>query len=293
MNFKDKNILVPIDFREQSLGALNQAISISLHAGNQIILLYINQEKGVLSSLFSTEHDKLFDKAVFEKLEDLAKQKVKENNVEIIPHLIRHNSIHEAITDFAHQHKSDLIVMGKGESKNHDMIGSNTSRVLRNSKVPILTVCSNCSITNNFRSILLPLDLTKETRQKVNWGIMLAKLFDAKIKVVSALWDKDNINIINSLKAQLKQVEVFIKKQGVKCSVELVQSSSEAKTLVPIIMKYAEEQEDIDLIAVMTQQENSFTEFFLGSSATELIRKAEVPVLSIIPHETGQILWGY
>ena len=293
MNFKDNNILVPIDFRDQSLGALNQAISISLHSNKQIILLYINQEKGVLSSLFSKEHNALFDEAVRTKLDDLAKEKSMESKVDIVPHLLRHNSVHQAITEFAHENKSDLIVMGRGDVKEHSMIGSNTSRVLRYSKVPVLTVCRNCSVTGNYRSILLPLDLTKETRQKVNWGITLAKMFDAKIRVVSALWDKGNENIVSSLRSQMEQVKKFILKQGVSCSTEIVQSSGDAKTLVPIILKYAEEAGDIDLIVIMTQQENSITEFFIGSSANDLIRNSNVPVMSIIPHETGQIVWGY
>lgn len=72
----------------------------------------------------------------------------------------------------------------------------------------------------------------------------------------------------------------------------MLEASADAKTLVPIIMKYVETQGDIDLILLMTQQEIGFTEFFMGSYASEVIRKAKVPVMSIIPHDTGQIIWG-
>lgn len=293
MDFERKNILVPIDFRDQSLGALNQAISIARFLKRQIVLLYIHQEKGVLSSIFSKEQNELFDQAVQVKLDELAKEKSLEFNLDIVTNLIHNNSVHSAITEFATEYESDLIVMGRGESKDNAVIGSNTSRVLRYSKTPVITVCKNCNTPGKYRSILLPLDLSKETRQKVNWGIILAKLFDAKIRVVSGLWHKGNENIVTSLKAQLAQVEKFIIKQGVECSTEIVQSTQEAKTLVPIILKYARETEDIDMILIMTQQENSLTEFFIGSSASELIRKSHVPVMSIIPHDTGQIIWGF
>lgn len=293
MEFKIKNILVPFDFGEQSFGALNQAISIAMHMDRQIVLFYVHQEKGVLTSLFSSEQYELFDKAVLEKMEVLAKEKSDLHNLEIIAHLVHNNSIHSAIVDFADNFNSDLIVMGRGEQKEQSIIGSNTSRVLRTSKTPVLTVCKNCEIPDKYRSILLPLDLSKETRQKVNWGIILAKIFNAKIKVVSGLWSKGNENIINQLNAQMAQVEKFISKQGIECTTELIDATEDAKSYIPIILKYAEEQGDIDIILIMTQQENSFTEFFVGSSASELIRKSKVPVMSIIPRPTGQIIWAY
>ncbi len=289
MEIKEKNILVPMDFRPQAEGAFNEAIGIAKQMKRQIVLLYVHQEKGALTSIFSKKQNELFDEAVNEKLSALAMEQSQKYGVEIVTKLVHNNSVHAAIVDTASKLKSDLIVMGRGGV---NVIGSNTSRVLRCSRVPVITITGKNDVPEKYRSILLPLDLTKETRQKVNWGIILAKLFGAKIKVISALWDKNNENIVNQLKAQLVQVESFIKKQGLECSVELVTASEKAKTLVPIILNYAREQGDIDMILIMTQQETGFSEFFMGSHATELIRKSEVPVMSIIPHETGQIIWG-
>ncbi len=292
MDFDRKNILVPFDFGNQSFGALNQAISISKHLKRQVILLYVHQEKGALSAFFSKEENELFDKTVLDKLQETAEE-FRSYNTDIKVHLIRHNSIHTAIVEFAETSESDLIVMGRGDNADHPVIGANTHKVLRNSKVPVLTVCKNCSANEQYRTILLPLDLTKETRQKVNWGVLLAKLFNSKIIVVSALWSKSDPEIIGQLRNQMSQVEKFIQKQGISVESEIIESSSDARTLVPIILKYADTIEDLDLILIMTQQENSFTEFFLGSSATELIRNAKVPVMAIVPHETGQIIWGF
>ncbi|MBN2745629.1 MAG: universal stress protein [Bacteroidales bacterium] len=292
MDFDKKNILVPFDFGDQAFGALNQAISISKHLQRQVVLLYVHQEKGALSAFFSNEENELFDKTVLDKLEETASE-YRNSKIDIKAHLIRHNSIHAAIIEFANSTQSDLIVMGRGENANHPVIGANTHKVLRNSKVPVITVCKNCSVNDKYRTILLPLDLTKETRQKVNWGLKLAKIFNSKIIVVSALWSKYDPEIIGQLRGQMSQVEKFIEKQGVMVQTEIIESSSDARTLVPIILKYADTIDDLDLILIMTQQENSFTEFFLGSSATELIRNAEVPVMAIVPHETGQIIWGF
>lgn len=292
MDIKEKNIIVPMDFRPQAEEALKQAVTVAKMLDHQIVMIYVHQDKGILTSIFSKEQTDLFDTAVEDKLSKLAEEVSQESGVDVQSIILHSNSVHTAIVDFSKTNKSELIVMGRGVKGDHAIIGANTSRVLRYSEVPVITVTNHPDSSHKLRNILLPLDLSKETRQKVNWGIVLAKLFGGKIKVVSALWDKNNENIVGQLKLQLKQVESFISKAGVQCTTQLVEASPEAKTLVPIIMKYVEQEGDIDLILLMTQQEIGFTEFFMGSYASEVIRKANVPVMSIIPHDTGSIVWG-
>ena len=38
---------------------------------------------------------------------------------------------------------------------------------------------------------------------------------------------------------------------------------------------------------IMTQQELDFTEYFIGSTAQEIINNSELPVLSLTPEEEG------
>ena len=102
---------------------------------------------------------------------------------------------------------------------------------------------------------------------------------------MSALWAKGNHGILDRLDSQLKQVKKFIESSGVKCTAEIIDSSPNAKSLVPIVLKYAKDQGDIDLIIVMTQQELVIAEFFISSSAHDLIRYSEIPVMSVIPKE--------
>ena len=69
------------------------------------------------------------------------------------------------------------------------------------------------------------------------------------------------------------------------CSFEIVESDDDEKTLVPAILNYAEQQGDIDLILILTQQEIGIVEYFVGSHAQEFIRLSPIPVMSIIPKE--------
>ncbi len=290
------NILVPMDFSEHAEYALDQAIKVAKLTNGLVHILYVHQDKkGVLSKLFSQEHTDLFDEAVRDKLQKIAKEKHLEFDVDFDYELLHSSSVAAKIIEVADKMKSAMIVMGKGrlydEGVERFIIGSVTSRVIRYSKIPVITIGNSCD-ASACKNILLPLDLTKETRQKVSWGVQMAKIFGANIKVVSALWDKNNTEIVNPLIAQMKQVKKFISDAGINVETKIVESSSDAKSLVPIMMKYIEDEGDVDIALIMTQQENEISSFFLGSTATEFIRKSKIPVMSIIPRDTGSIVLG-
>ena len=54
------------------------------------------------------------------------------------------------------------------------------------------------------------------------------------------------------------------------------------ESLAENIIEYATKVEG-DLIMIMTQQEVDFTQYFIGSSAQEIINHSTIPVLSIRP----------
>ncbi|MCF8348378.1 MAG: universal stress protein, partial [Bacteroidales bacterium] len=66
---------------------------------------------------------------------------------------------------------------------------------------------------------------------------------------------------------------------------ELIESEGGEKMMVPRLLQYVEEQKNIDLIMIMTQQENKLVEYFLGSAAQSIIRLSQIPVMSITPFE--------
>ncbi len=157
-------------------------------------------------------------------------------------------------------------------------IGSNALRVIREAPCPVITIKGKkhrfgCQL------ILLPLDLTTETRQKVNKAIELANYFGSAIKVVSVVTTEDEF-IVNKLKRQLSQVKNFIDEREVICTVELITG----KDVPEELLKYAK-QVKADLIMIMTQEEMNWTERFIGSAAQEVINGTDIPVLTIHPKE--------
>jgi nucleotide-binding universal stress UspA family protein len=283
-------ILVPYDFNRQSELALEQAVNLARHTKSKIILLYVTELPGFLNSFFSDEHDEELLEKVNDHLDSVAARVSLRSGIDIEAS-IQKGRIYTTINKIADELGVNYIVMGTRSTDGADlehkrMLGANTSRVIRAASCPVITI-SGDSHYDGCRSILLPLDLTKETKQKVGWALEFARIYGSKIRAVSALWSLNDPEIISKLNMQMNQVRKFIQDAGIECESEIIESPKGEKTHVPAILDYARSKGDVDLIVIMTQQEFSIVEFFVGSHAQEFLRNSEIPVVSIVPKELG------
>ncbi len=289
MSEKAISLLIPVDFNEQSLVALEQSYNLARLLQTELVLLYVHEERDFINSLFSKEQKQQISEDINHRLEEIASEISQKTGLRVSP-VVKRGKVHAAILETAEQYNSRFILMGtndeQSDQEKNSLIGSNTSKVIRQSKIPVITFNTKTHF-DGCRSILLPLDLTKETRQKVTHAIQMAKLFGSTIKVISVLWDADSRAIRQQLMAQLAQAQSFIREAGIRCETQLIETGSSAQDLVPAILNYSEEQQDIDLIMIMTQQENRLVEFFIGSAAQQIIRESTIPVMSIIPKDLG------
>ena len=132
---------------------------------------------------------------------------------------------------------------------------------------------------NNLRTenIILPLDLTKETREKVVKAIEFAKFFNSTIRVISVRLISDRKHE-NKLIAYSHQVQKYIKSKGVPCTIKTL----EGKDIARLIIDYANEEKG-DLIMIMSQQEMTIKDLFVGTTAKKVVNLSQIPVLSIRP----------
>jgi nucleotide-binding universal stress UspA family protein len=290
MSSNPNSLLIPLDFNEQSMIALEQSYNMAKLLGYEIVLLYVLEEGDLFSGLLSSEQNQDVLMRINQKLEETAAEVSRKAGVKVTPILSR-GKVSSTILKTAQDYNARFILMGTNDSSerlrlDRNQIGANTSRVIRQANIPVISINGKHHY-NGCRSILLPLDLTKQTRQKVTYAIEMAKLFGATIKVVSVLWDKNDLDIIQQLRIQMNQVKNFISEVNIKCETEIVEIAGGQTDLGPTILDYANKQGDIDLIIIMTQQENRLTEFFIGSAAQQIIRQSEIPVMSIIPKDLG------
>jgi nucleotide-binding universal stress UspA family protein len=287
------HILVPIDFSEQSRIALGQSYNLARLTRASLTLIYVIEEHFHLP-FTSKKEDKSLEKNVLKELKKLADETYTKSGVKtdtiVVPDetytksgvktdtIVVHGKVYEEIQNAAKKLKSSMIIMGtNGSGKGlKRFIGSNALRVIREAPCPVITIKGKKHRTGCKR-ILLPLDLTKETKEKVTKAIDFANLFGSHINLLSVLTTDDEF-IVNKLRRQMQQVEDFIKQHDVSCSHEFVNGDD----VEVEVIKYAKNIK-ADLIMIMTQQESKLIDMFIDSEAQEVINGSDIPVLSIRP----------
>ena len=283
MSNQDKlgSILVPVDFSEQSEVALEQAVSLSRVFNSEIHVLNVINEEFSLSKLFDDSDKIQYKKRIKERLDAFVKAKNAEFGIELKSIQVT-GKIYSQVVNSADVIDAEFIVMGTSGSSTlkKRFIGSNALRVVRESHKPVITIKGKHH-RKGCQNIVLPLDLTKETKEKVAKAVEFAKRFGSIIRVVSVLRTNDEF-IVNRLTRQHDQVKKYVVEQGVVCGAEIIRDTKGEHTLAASIIDSANRIKG-DLIMLMTQQEQDITEFFIGSSAQEVINTSDIPVLSIVP----------
>jgi len=259
---------------------MEQSYNIAKEIKAELTLVHVIEEGGV-SHLFTKKEGDDHKKKVQKELDKLAAEVEKKKKLKVNT-LIAKGKVYEKIAEVAEMINASFIIMGTNGDVGlkKKFIGSNTLRVIRESKIPVISIKGKHH-REGIRNIVLPLDLTKETKEKVNKAIELARLGKTAIRVVSVLFTTDEF-VVNRLTRQLGQVKAFIEKAEIECTAEIIKGIKGEETLADNIIEYANKV-DGDLIMIMTQQEVDFTLYFIGSSAQEIINHSDIPVLSIIP----------
>lgn len=274
-------ILVPVGFSEQSLAALKQACLIAKIKKSEVVILSVIEEQSKISGLLIDNPFEEIRSKVKDKLDEISEMHSSKFSVKV-DSMVASGKIYEQIVEVSSIINANLIVMGTNGSPKgviKKFIGSNAERVVRLSNIPVITIKENTS-TENFDNIILPLDLGKETKEKVTFAIEYARYWNSTIRIVSVFL-KDNTNEKNILIKNLNQVSNFISNAGVKCTSELIEGEKK-QSLGDFVINY-EKKFDSDLIIIMTKKEELALSNNLSVTARYIIHNSKIPVMSIKP----------
>ncbi len=278
----NNHILVPIDFSEQSLIALEQSYNLARLTMADITLLYVMDEEhknffSVFGKVRREAEEKKYERGIKTKLKTLSEETQAKAGV-TVKVMIKTGKIYDEIIAVATELNAAFIIMGTNGQVGlkKKFIGTNALRVVKEAHCPVITIKGKNHRTG-CKIIVLPLDFSQETKEKVGKAIELANYFGSAINLVTIVNTKDEI-LVKKMTLQLKQVESVIKKNKIAVSSEFI----EDKNISEGVLNYAKKV-DADLIMIMTQSEMDWTDLFIGSTAQEIINNSEVPVLSIHP----------
>lgn len=281
MSSENGPILVPLDFSPQSFIALSQSYNLARLTGTPIRLLHVIDQdffssltEGLLSQY---NYGDTIREDLQNKLDEIAVTIKTEQNI-IATTNLRTGKIYHEIIEESVDCSASLIIMGTMGSSTlmKKFLGSNASRVIREAECPVITI-KGTEHRKGCENILLPLDLTKETKEKVTKTIELARLYKSNIHIVTII-ESDDEYILNKLERQMEQVKEFVEAAEIPCTTSCIRNDNVAEG----INEYAK-QVNADLVVIMTQQELNFTDLFLGPKAQEVINLIDIPVLCIRP----------
>jgi nucleotide-binding universal stress UspA family protein len=275
-----KRILIPFDFSETSALSLDHAVHMAKTAGAELYLLHIIETSTFPSSIAHafSGFEKKVEEASNEKLKELSDELSTKHGIKV--HTITEvGKIYKRIVHTAKQAHIDLVLMGThGASGSSYIIGSNTTRVVQESHCPVISFQTH-STKLGFTNIALPIDDSPESRQKVNFAMEIAKLFNAKITVIG-LNRNGNEDYQRKFRIKIEQVEDFLGQHGVQTDTIYQQGEDLAKNTLA-----AATEINADLLVIMTEQEPSITGMLMGTYATKIINGSKIPVMTVRPAE--------
>lgn len=320
---KVNRILIPTDLSEQSIAALKLANFFTDIYGSKIDLIHV-----VPFSLYMSESiDNLglpfdMDKDIYPKvlehaqtqLEKYAKEHIKNKFIGEIKVMVdRKPSV--AIAQYANENEYDLLLMSaRGAHESTFFRGSITEKVMRQSKIPVLTVNEDY-FKKGFERIVTPIDLSALSFSAIPLAFELAYQFDATLELlyVNELYSGDGYGFVapslgisnhesaNALKVELtkffisnSQFGLALESTAEENSFRLIKSEGASSISMPIkviiergisasrvITEYA--NDNADLLIMTTHGRTGFSRFFMGSTAGQVVQHADVSMLTVRP----------
>lgn len=276
-------IVVAIDFSKGSINALEYALMIATKTASNILMVWVGKPETAESVYANPIVDPRLE--VKKRFEELIQEYQGKFNGKIM-YKIRAGKVYKEIVNQAKYHDAFMIIAGThGVSGFEEFwIGSNAYRIVSYSPCPVITVQYNADTSKPIQKIVLPIDNTRETMQKVPFVCVLANAFKAEVHVLT-LYSSS----LKSLKAiadgYTKQVTKHLKDH----KVSFIQLAIEAENITNATIDYAKSIQ-ADLIAIMTEQETSLANILLGPYAEQMVNHSPIPVLSIHPTEFYDVL---
>ncbi len=270
-----KTLLVATDFSKNSLHVLEYAIMFANKLEASIHLVWVDNSS-LEDNLIETIEEglRIEKKRYLQKLVSDYKPKVPGEKLQ---YHLKKGKVYQEIGKTARQLKADIIFTGTHGVTGFEQywIGSNAYRIMTSAPCPVITVRSDYDFAHGISTILIPLDSSLETKQKLPFTVELAKRFNATIHLLKVY--NSPIGVIR------KRIDSF-GSEAEKClqdkNISYLIESVEAVNVAASILEYADKN-SVGLIAIMTEQNITTANKFLGPYAQQLINGAKIPVLSL------------
>jgi nucleotide-binding universal stress UspA family protein len=277
----NKKIVVGVDFSDCSINALEHAITIAQKAKAGITMVWVNH-LDYSKEIFSVEPKQLTAE-VATRFEDLVAAHKDKLWGQPLNYVIRKGKVYKELCAIAEDENAFLIVIGTHGSSGFEefWIGSNANRMVSACTKPIITIRGGIDVSKDLKTIVMPFDSTKVTRQKLPMTALLASYFNSEVHIIGLFTSKlDDLRY--RIRNYVAQAEDYFKENNVRYKSVFL----EAENITDTTLEYAKKV-DANLISVMTEQETTTSNLWLGPYAAQMVNHSSVPVMSIHPDKYG------
>ena len=264
-----ENIIVGFDFSTGSANAVDLAIDIANRWHKDIRLVYVKEQAQDEAPI--REEIERRNAGVAHLLKGIK-----------LEYVIREGVVSTELTKQAEEDNASLVIVGTNGMSGYkrNWMGKNTYRTITDSKVPVLSVREGYNFNKNLDRIVLPLDSTDVTRQKVIIAEKFARTFGSEIHILG-LNTSDSKDIRGTVSSFVNQVARHLAKNNIRYVTKIVDVP---KNLTLTTLEYASEI-NADMIVIMTEQEKAISNLLMGTFAQQMITDSNIPVVSVRPEQ--------
>lgn len=272
-------IVVGVDFSDNSINCLEHALTIARKATADLLMVWVNIPS--VAKVLLTEKKADINQVVSEKFDEIVRKYKHSLPDSKLEYCITRGKVYKEIANLAKEREADLILVGTHGTSGYDpfWIGSNANKLISIASCPVITIRLGVDISRPLEKIVLPLDDSPETRQKVAITADLASYFNAEVMVLG-LYTSNVDHYRYLVDTYCDQVVKHFVKYNIKHSVHKMDAGNVTKTTI----EFAVEKE-ANLIAIMTEQTTSAMNLWLGPYAQQMVNQSPIPVLSVHPKE--------
>lgn len=272
-------IVVAVDFSNTSIHAVEYAIPIANKLKSDLVMVWVDKISPQESLYPDTSNANRNEaKKRFEELLHQFHRKLSKGIK--MEYKLRKGKVYHEVDNLAKQLGAALIITGTHGISGFEKfwIGSNAFKIVTYASCPIITVRPDFEIRKNISRILVPIDGSAETLQKLPFTAKLAQLFRSEVHTV--ITHSSNLKSIQRIAEKYAQQAVsYFKTSDIIC----VQDSIIANDLTKAVLSYAVNVK-ADLISIMTDQETPIN-ILIGPQAQQMINQSSIPVLSLHSQE--------
>ena len=270
-----KKILVPTDFSDQAENALKVAVQLAKKYDSEIYMLHMIElpmHQIIATSNFSELPEAVFFMKVAHNNFEEALDRDYLDGLDIFEN-IKFNEASDGILQACEEDDIDIIVMGShGASGFKEMfIGSNTEKVVRTAKKPVLVVKNDSDIFN-VQNFVFASDFKNDSIETYRQAVELAKTWNSKIHLLM-------VNTAGNFKttAETEQaMNEFIKGADYEnYTLNIYNDISVEKGILNFSKAI-----NADLIGISTRGRQGIAHFFNGSISEDLVNHAKRPVIT-------------